>query len=272
MFSQSKGVIYMAIFMKDDELLSYSLLNINTKTANTSGTLFVRNDKVFKIFWQDYSERIHYLRTLPPHPSVLPILEEIQFEWNSDFHSGYITEYKKNAKTFLELFVCHLEYQEKERYIKQVFSALKHLHQFIVLGDIHGDNFFAHEGKAYIYDLDFYRKVDEKGKIFKNKYHVAKVERKKATKYTDLIKTYIESYSLLLEEDLSSYILQLGYKNFCHFLMQLPLPKEIIEFINLSLKMIKEKRLFEDMYNPNYFINENILEYKEQVARQLRNL
>lgn len=262
----------MAIFITDDELLSYSLLNVDENTSNNSGTLYVHDGKVYKLFSQDYSERIHYLQSISTHPHILPILEEIKLEWSSDFQSGYITEYKENAKTFFKLFTEHLEYDEKEKYIYQIFSALKHLHQFIILGDIHGDNLFVHEGKAYIYDLDFYRKVDEKGKFFKNRYHVSKIERKRATKYTDMIKMYIESYSLILEEDLSSFIQQFGYKNFCRFLLNISIPKEMLEFINLSLKMLKEKRLLEEIYNPDYFIDENILEYKEQVARHLKNL
>lgn len=168
----------MAVPITDEELLSYSMLPIQEKTLNSSGTLYVHNGYVYKMFFRDFSKRIVYLLSLPKHLNVLLPEEEIKPEWLSDFQSGYIIEYKEKAKTFFEAFADHLSFEEKSKYIKQIFSGLEHLHQFIVLGDIHGDNFLISEQNAFLCDLDYYRKLDEKRKPFKCKYSVSKQKKK----------------------------------------------------------------------------------------------
>lgn len=262
----------MAIRVTDDELLSYSLLPVHEKTLNSSGTLYIHNGYVYKMFFRDFSKRIEYLLSLPTHPNVLLPDEEIEPEWLSDFKSGYITEYKENAKTFFEAFGDHLSFEEKSKYIGQIFNGLKHLHQFIVLGDIHGDNFLISNQNAFLCDLDYYRKLEEKRKSYKCKYYISRKEKKQSSIYTDVIKTYIESYSFLFEEDLSSYIRIIGYKKFCKILLNTPLPKELLEFLNLSLVMLKEKRLLENMYEPNRFIAPNVLDSKKELKLTLDNL
>lgn len=262
----------MAIPITDEELLSYSMLPIHEKTLNSSGTLYIHNGYVYKMFFNDFSKRILYLLSLPKHPHVLLPEEEIKPEWLSDFKSGYTIEYKEKAKTFFETFGDHLSFEEKSKYIKQIFSGLEHLHQFIILGDIHGDNFLISEQNAFLCDLDYYRKLEEKGKPFKCKYSISKQEKRRQTTYTDVIKTYIESYSFLFEEDLSFYIKVIGYKKLCEILLTAPMPKEMLEFLNLSLIMLKEKRLLENMYEPNRFITPNILDSKKELKLVLDKL
>lgn len=262
----------MARYVTDEELLTYSMLTVCEDTLNNSGTLFVHDGYVYKMFYNDFSKRINYLFSLPSHPNVLIPTEEAQPEWLSDYKSGYIMEYKENAYTFLESFGKNLSFLEKFNYIEQIFSGLKYLHQFIILGDIHGDNFLIENQRAYICDLDYFRKLEEKLKPFKCKYYVSKQEKKKQTEYTDVIKTYIESYSFIFEEDFSIYIKKIGYQKFCKLLLKTHLPKEMLEFLNLSLIMLKEKRLLENMYEPNRFIKPELLESKKELKLTLDHL
>lgn len=262
----------MATTITDEELFQYDMLKTLDSTSNTGGTLFLHDGKVYKLFFNDFSKQIEYLKSIPRHPHVLPILEELIPEWESDFKSGYCTEYKENAKTFFESFNDHLPYVEKEKYIKQIFSAIQFLHQYFVIGDIHGDNFFIHEGNAYVYDLEYARKLSDKKRAIKCKYSVSPLERFYATTYTDLIKTYIECYSFLLEKDLSYFIQFMGYKKFASILLNTPLPKEMLHFLQNSLQMLKERKCIEEMYQPDMYMNEEILNAKKELKKTLERL
>lgn len=262
----------MAIFLTDKELVTYPMLKLENNTLNSGGTLYLQNNLVYKMLGQNYRERLEYLKNLPPHPNVLPIIDTIVPEFDSEYQSGYITEYKENAKTWFSCFGDNLEFKEKNKYIEETFSALKHLHQFIIIGDIHGDNIFIHNNKAYIFDLDYFHKLNKREKPFKSKYYVSKKEIKKPTIVTDVIKAYIESYSFIFEIDLSMYIRLIGYKKFCKLLLECTLPKEVLEFLKISLKILNRKQVNEEIYISNNFIKEDLLEKKDELVLKLKSI
>ncbi len=260
------------IYLTDEEILKSPLLKINHGIANGSGNLFLKDNYVYKLFYKDFKDQLNYLKDLPKHPNVLPVIDTLSFEAMSDFQSGYITEYKENAKTFFECFNCQLSYQEKEFYIKQILEAITFLHQYLIIGDIHGDNFFIHNKKAYIYDLDYSRPLNSKRKPTKCKYYVSHSEKRYSTLYTDMIKTYIEFYSFLFEYDISYYIRILDYKKICNLLLNTPLPKEMHTFFKTSLMMLKEKKLPNTIYQTDNFINENILNAEKELKKVFTTL
>lgn len=91
-----------------------------------------------------------------------------------------------------------LSYEEKLKYIKQLFSALQYLHNYIVIGDIHADNLIISNGKAYIIDLDDARKKGNP-KIVWYAYYVKPFEFVSTSIYTDITKLYLESLSFILD-------------------------------------------------------------------------
>ena len=261
----------MKISITDLELMNYSILK-NGNSFNTGGTLFLKDDIVYKLFFKDFSKQIEYLMSLPKHPHVLNIKDQLIPEWESDFQSGYTMEYKENAHTFMESFGHKMSYQEKEKYIYQIFDAIKFLHQYIVIGDIHGDNFFIHEGNAYVYDLDYSKKLSDRKKVIKSKYYINFFERYHASIIDDIIKTYIESYALLFEIDLSYYIRCFGYKRLCEALLNAPLPKEMLTFLKDSLVMMKNNHLIKEAYVPQQYLNEGLLNAEKELKKSLENL
>ncbi len=255
-------------YLTNEELNNFSKLKMKPHTLNTSGTLFLHEDKVYKLFLKDISASLLYLKNIPFHKNILPIEDIVLFEDSCPYKSGYVMSYKMNAKTFCECYSSHLSYPEKVHYIQQMFQALHHIHHYIVLGDIHGDNMFIHEHKAYLYDLDSYQKPNTKSKS-PCKYYITKQEKKKKSTYTDLIKLYLESYFFFLEEDFSHYINLYGYYDFAKILLSCHPPKEMENWIFKSFSLLENKKVREEDYIPDAYFTEEIVELKRKVQVKL---
>lgn len=256
----------MAVYVTDEELNTYRMLVKDT--SNHSGDFYIYDRFLYKALREDIQDRILFLKEMPKHKHVISILDELHFEWDSDYKSGYIMEYKEDAKTFKEAYKEHYDFNKKMYFIKQIFSALEFLNQFIIVGDLHSDNFLIYQNNAFITDLEHFRKLNEKRQKFMVKYKISEQASKEQSLYSNVTKMFIESYSFLLEIDLSRLIRLFGYKRFCNLFMEFNLPKEMLEFLKTSLAMMKEKRLFKDMYIPERFITPDVLEIKKELIRK----
>lgn len=241
---------------------------LDTSTFHCGGDIFVENDKVLiKALKDDMNTMVSYLRNIPEHEHVIKPLEvgEIVSSTSTkpEYKTIYRMKYLENAKTLLSLYKEDLPYEKKVEYCKQLFDALQFLHQYIVVGDIHYQNILISDDNAYLVDLDDSKKPQWLHYPINCFYYINSLEKYGSSKYTDVVKLYIECLSFILRIPFSSYIFRYGYPWFHEVFTSINLPDQIRSFVDL--KQSDFKKLGEEAYDFERFITPEILELKPKL-------
>lgn len=264
----------MAFKINYDDLVKMETLN----RGGQNGELFIDKNMLIKVSENDVNKMIKYLISIPEHPHVVKPLEHGKIIYSSKnvytpiYKSAYKMPFLPDAKplSFLAQF-CDIPYEEKVEYIKQLFSALQFLHQYLVIGDIHANNLIVSNGKVYIIDLDDAKKKG-KSKAINCLYYVDPFEWINASIYTDVTKLYLESLSFILEISFQNYIGNYGYRYFWNILTSCHLPKEVMEFLLLCKHPHHLKTLGQDAYRFENFIHPSILKNEKKLKLTLQCL
>ncbi len=255
-------------------IVEYSnLIKMNNfyKGAHHNGKLFIENSKtLIKVTENNINSMVDYLINIPNHNNIVKPFERgkiiyTQKERNiPQYKSAYRMPLLPNAHSILFLSQDNLPYEKKMEYIKQFFSALQYLHQYLVIGDIWSSNLMISNDKAYIIDLDGARK---KGipKVVLSAYYVKPLEQLTCSIYTDILKMYLECLSFVLEVEFQNFIFRYGYQHFWDQITSCHLPKEVMEFFAHCKKSHHLKSLGEDAYHFEKFINPTILDNKKEL-------
>lgn len=256
----------MAFILEEKELNKFEKLNI--LHDHLGGKIFIEDENtLIKVTNKYIYEMLQYLESIPEHENVVNILEAGKvINSKTEPQSCYRMKYLGGAKTFLELYRDDIPYEKKLKYIKEIFDALKFLHQYIVLGDIHSKNILVHNNKAYLNDLDNSRKLNERWKPIFCGYNLSILRIFENTKYTDITKLYIESLAFILGFNFSKAIFELGYAEFYKVIMSYHLPKEVEEFLKMSCSSNKMKKLGDEAYNVEKFLTPDILGLKKSLG------
>lgn len=257
----------MAFTLEEKQLEQFKKLNVFHD--HIGGEIFIENEQnLVKVTNKYIYEMLQFLESIPEHENVVKILEagKVINSETQQSQSCYRMKYLNGAKTFLELYREDIPYEQKMKYIKEIFDALKFLHQYIVLGDIHSKNILVYNGKAYLTDLDNSRKLNERWKPIFCAYNLSILHWFENTKYTDITKLYIESLGFILGYNFSRAIFKLGYAEFYKVIMSYHLPKEIEGFLKMSRNPNNLKRLDDDAYNIEQFLTPDILELKRSLG------
>ena len=251
----------MAFIMDKKTLENYQELNLAHNHLSTK--LYVENDEtLIKLSPTFNLNKFKYLEKLPEHENVIKPKESGIVTDNNKKQSCYRMKYLKGAKTFLELYKENISYEQKMFYINELFSTLKFLHNYIVLGDIHSSNILVSSNHAFITDLDNAEDINKKIKFIDCKYYLTILKYFEGTKYTDITKLYIECLGFILGYNFSNAIGILGYKEFYKVIKSYHLPKEIENFLKISHNPHNLKQLGDEAYNIEQFMNEEILSLK----------
>lgn len=183
-----------------------------------------------------------------------------------NYQSSYRMIFLNNAKTLISLYHEDISYEEKVKYALDLFNALYFLHQYIVVGDIHAKNILINDGKAYISDLDNSRKLNNIFKPIYCYYYLNFLQSYGNTKYTDIIKMYIECLSFILGINFSKVIIMYGYKEFYKIITSYKLPKEVLNFFKIIKTNSSLKKLGEEAYDFERFITPDVLELKRKLS------
>lgn len=262
----------MAFFIEYNDLVK---LNTLYSGKHENGELFIENNQtLIKATENNINSMVDYLISIPKHENVIKPIERGKITYSEkdinipNYKSAYKMSLLPNAHSLYFLYQDHLPYEKKMKYIRQLFSALQYLHQYIVIGDIHAKNLMVSNGKAYIIDLDGARK---KGypKIIWSAYYVKPFEFITSSIYTDILKMYLECLAFILEIEFQNFINQFGYQYFWCKITSCNLPKEIMEFLLLSKNPKHLNLLGEEAYHFENFINPTILEYKKELRLKL---
>lgn len=232
------------------------------------GDIYVENDDfLLKAMRFDLNKMVTYLKNIPDHENIIKPIEHGEILYPEDLDIEYKTLYRmkylKEAKTLLSLYNEKIPYEKKIEYGKQLFQALQFLHQYIVIGDIHFQNILISQDKAYLTDLDNSKKV---GSIFQPiycYYYVNFFEKYGNSKYTDVLKLYIELLSFILGLPLSESIFRHGYPWFYEVLQSLTLPDEVRSFFDLRKKEFSS--LGEEAYDFERYMTPDVLELKPKL-------
>ena len=251
----------MAFNMEKKTLENYQELNLAHN--HLSAKLYVENDETLIKVSPFFSiDKFQYLEQLPEHENIIKP-EETGIIINENKRlSCYRMKYLKDAKTFLELYKENISYEQKIFSINELFSALKFLHNYIILGDIHSSNILVSSNHAFITDLDNAEDINKKIKFIDCKYFLTILKYFESTKYTDITKLYIECLGFILGYNFSNAIRILGYTEFYKVIKSYPLPKEIQNFLKMSRNPNNLKKLGDEAYNIEQFMNEEILTLK----------
>lgn len=267
----------MAIYFNQSSLENLKLLDENS--IHYGGDIFIQDNEILiKLLFENSSEMIEYLLNIPEHENVIKPLEQIILDKKGikpirvnnsfitpdrSYYSGYRMQFLKNAKTLLSAYKDQISYEEKVIYANQLFSALNHLHQYIVIGDIHSRNILLSDNKAYITDLDNSRKIDKRWAAIDCYYNLNFLGQYGNTKQTDLIKMYIEILGFILEVDLSKFICKYGYNEFYEIFTSYSLPDDVLKFFKQAHRLKNKINLDEELYNFEQFMSPEILERKK---------
>lgn len=257
-------------FIMDYEVLK-KLPTLDT-TYHSNGEIYVESsEKLVKICDDNNFEIVKFLVSLPEHEHVIKPSELGVVLYSKDFDERksytnccYRMNFLNNAKTILSLYKSSISYEDKMIYARQLFSALQFLHQYIVVGDIHSENILISDGKAYMIDLDDSRRLKEFKQI-ECQCYINFLRSFGNTKYTDIIKMYLECLSFILGINFSSFITKYGYDEFYKIITSYHLPKEVLEFFKVS-DSNKFKKLGDEAYNIERFMTPDILELKRTLS------
>lgn len=267
----------MAVFLNNN-LKDLKLLN--ETDLHFGGDIFIQNEEtLIKLLYENLSDAINFLINIPNHDNVIKPIEEIVIDRNGlekirknvdnsyifsneKYYSGYCMKFLKNARTLISAYKENIPYEEKVIYAKQLFSALKHLHQYLVIGDIHPKNILLENNNAYITDLDNSRKLNERFKAIDCYYNISFLGKYGNNKQTDIIKMYLELLGFILEIDFSKFIRRYGYSEFYEIFTSYPLPDKVMNFFKQSHKFRNSRNPDEELYNFEEFITPEILERK----------
>lgn len=299
----------MAIFLTNHKF--FSLTPLEEHFIHYGGKYYILDeDTLIKFFEEDIRKRIDYLLTIPKHDHVILPNEAVEISSIiSDYHSGYTVDYKKDALSFNTILSCkaftqtvkevydqvenavpfeqflasaksememndiviqNYSFDEITTFAKDLREALQHLHQYIILGDIHSDNILISDGKAYLNDVDEAKKINEM-KSIASPYYINNHGSFFQTKTTDVIKLYIECLSLLTTIDFAQWIRRVGYKNFAKIMLDMDLPREVLDFLKMSLKLQNSKVPPEEAYHIEEFLHPEMVQ-KRNLIRQEFNI
>lgn len=268
----------MAFVIDHKDLQKYPKLDSFSELNNRNhfvSDIFVENDNtLIKASILNLNDIINRLIAIPNHPNVIKPTEigTIYYKDVDDremdeplYQSIYKMKYLKNAKTLLELYSQKLSFTEKLHYCKQLFNSLKFLHQYIVLGDIHSENILIDNQNAYLIDLDYAKSKRHPFQYISCYYYINAFKGMGNTKYTDIVKLYLECLSFFLEINLNNYIAAFGYHNFLDIFLNYPLPPEIFHFFQMSCPAHKLAKLGDEAYNFEQFITKDLEELKSAI-------
>jgi len=269
----------MATYFNQNTLKNLRLLD--ESDIHYGGDIFIQDSKtLIKLLFDEASDMIEYLLNIPDHESVIKPIDEIVLDKsglekvkkndkinyiipNEKYYSGYRMKFLKNARTLISAYKENISYEEKVFYARQLFSALKHLHQYIVIGDIHSRNILISDNNAYIIDLDNSRKLNERFKAIECYYNISILGNYGNTRQTDIIKLYLEILGFILEFDFSKFIRKYGYSDFYDIITSCTLPDEILNFFKKAPKFRNSRNPDEELYDFERFITPEILERKK---------
>lgn len=299
----------MAIFLTNHKF--YSLKPLEEHFIHYGGKYYVLDEgTLIKFFDDNINKRIDYLLSIPKHNHAILPNEAVEFSSIiQDYRSGYTVDYKKDAFSFSTILSCqafiqtvkevydHVEnavpfeqflastksememndivmqnysFDEITTFAKDLREALQHLHQYIILGDIHSDNILISEGKAYLNDLDEAKKIGEM-KSIASPYYINNRGSYFQTKATDIVKLYIECLSLLTTIDFAQWIRRVGYKNFAKVMLDMDLPREVLDFLKMSLKIQNNKIPPEEAYHIEEFLHPEMVQKRNLIHQNLNN-
>ena len=194
---------------------NYPKLTIPDSTRKTDN-LYISNNTLYKIFIDEYyfieeKERNVNFLIANPIPNTPKIYDKLYIKKR---FTGYIMEYIPNTITFRQAINMNIPIERKIKAITDIYETLKYLHSLnIYLGDIHSDNvLISNEGNGYIIDLEEIRFPGDEFK-FKQYYIVdngyGRINIPSA--YTDNVKLFISSLSLLIGKDLEAYVSDISH-------------------------------------------------------------
>ncbi len=240
---------------------------------HNNGEIFIENqDTLIKAIPDDINKMISFLIDMPSHSHIIKPKEIGTIVYSSsvkkkdmEYKSCYRMDYLENAHNLYSFNKANIPYSEKLKYTKQFFEALKFLHQYLVLGDIHAKNLFIANENAYIGDLDNARDKEHWACEF-SAYYISKLKWLGSSKYTDIIKMYLECLSFILGIRFMGYIQKYGYKEFYKTLTSYHLPEEVSSFLKYCKHPNHLKPLGEEAYDFEQFITEDVLSLKKTLS------
>lgn len=200
--------------MKREKLEKLSQLSLAKNTHNNGGAIYLLEDgTILKVLrdcycYQSEIERNVDFQLKNRIPNTPEVYDKLYIDGT---FSGYHREYIPDSLTFRDAIGKITELLPKLKAIRDVYTALKFLHQNgIFLGDIHLDNFLiTYSGTGYLIDLDYMRFPKDEYK-FEQCYLVqpndSSYKINVASKYTDNVKVALSCLSLLLGIDLEVFI------------------------------------------------------------------
>ena len=237
-----------------------------------NGDIFLENSStLLKAIPEDITKMLFYLKEIPEHPHIVKPKEVGKIIYPSSknidiYQSAYRMEHLINAQNLYSLNKKDIPYEEKLKYNKQFFEALQYLHQYIVLGDIQPGNLLIANQNAYICDLDNSQKLQNFLTPIFCDYYITNLKWLGNTKYTDIVKMYLECLAFILGIRFEGYIKKFGYKKFYKVLTSYPLPPEVSSFLKYCKHPSHLKSLEENAYNFEQFMTEDVLSLKKTLS------
>lgn len=264
----------MSYTLTKKQLKQYKFLH--SENSHFGGDLYIENNEtLLKVLKDGNQKMLEFLASVDEHEHIVKPFETgiITYPNSNETQLSYKMKFIKNAKTLTSLLDSNIPYEQKVIYAKQLFSALKFLHNYIIVGDIHPGNILISEdkSKAYLTDLDNSKKLNDYFSSISCYYYLNIFENYGNTIYTDITKLYLEIFMFIVDVNFHSFINKYGYRDVRNIITDLTLPDEVERFFEISKSKRKMKNLDEEMYDIERFINPELEGLKRKLIKSFED-